>query len=29
MLAPYRILFAAPGTGRFALAGLLARLPLR
>ncbi|WP_448135675.1 MFS transporter [Stenotrophomonas rhizophila] len=28
MLAPYRILFAAPGTGRFALAGLLARLPL-
>lgn len=28
MLAPYRTLFAAPGTGRFVLAGLLARLPL-
>ncbi|MCC7633579.1 MFS transporter [Stenotrophomonas rhizophila] len=25
---PYRTLFAAPGTGRFALAGVLARLPL-
>jgi len=28
MLTPYRTLFAAPGNRRFALAGLLARLPL-
>lgn len=28
MLAPYRSLFAAPATGRFVLAGLVARLPL-
>jgi MFS family permease len=28
MLAPYRSLFVAPATGRFVLAGLVARLPL-
>lgn len=28
MLAPYRTLFVAPATGRFVLAGLVARLPL-